>query len=49
MNRPEINDYVKLRDDAIEELRKRKEQEVRKQYPNKLVVVSKDMKVFIEK
>ena len=49
MNMPETTDYVKLRDDAIEELRKRKLESVRKQYPNKIVYVTKDMKVFIEK
>ncbi len=49
MNMPETTDYVKLRDDAIEELRKRKLESVRKQYPNKKIIVTKDMRVFIEK
>ena len=42
-------DYIKLKDAAIEELRKRKLEETKKQYPNKRVFVSKDMQVFVEK
>jgi len=49
MNMPETTDYVKLQDDVIEELRKRKLEAVRKQYPNKKIIVTKDMRVFIEK
>lgn len=49
MKVPEVKDYVGLRDAAIEELRKRKLEEVRKQHPNKKIFVTKDMKVYIQK
>jgi len=49
MKLPKITDNVGLRDAAIEELRKRKLAAICKQYPNKLIIVTKDMKVFIQK
>ena len=49
MKVPPIKDYIKLQDAAIEELRKRKLKEVRKQYPNKKIFVTKNMTVFVEK
>ena len=49
MKFPEITDYVALRDAAIEELRKQKLNALCKQYPNKKIFVTKDMKVYILK
>jgi len=49
MKRPIIKDYIGLRDGVIEELRSRKQVEIQKLYPNKLVIVSKDMKVWVSK
>ena len=49
MKFPEITDYVALRDAAIEELRKQKLDALSKMYPNKLIIVTKDMKVYIQK
>ena len=49
MKRPEIKDYIGLKDAAIEELRKQKEQEMKLKYPNRLVFVDKEMNVFVSK
>jgi len=42
-------DYLKLRDDAKEELRKQKLDALCKMYPNKRIIVTKDGQVFVEK
>ena len=49
MKRPEIKDYIGLKDATIEELRKQKEQEMKLKYPNRLVFVDKEMNVFVSK
>ena len=49
MKVPKIKDYIGLRDAAIEELRKQKEQEMKLKYPNKSVFVDKKMNVFVSK
>ena len=49
MKRPEIKDYVGLKDAVIEELRKRLEKEMKLEYPNRLVIVDKEMNVWVSK
>jgi len=49
MKLPIITDYVGLQDAALEERRRQKLDAISKQYPNKRIIVTKDLKVFVQK
>ncbi len=46
---PEITNYVELKNSVIEALRKQLEKEMKLKYKNKLVLVDKEMNVWVHK